>query len=153
MSPSFPSPWPGTGWPEKPTPGSALLTAGPGRCPGSPEATLGQTRRGSGLFELVATLEHTTTERWGQGTNAEPQNHTLTLHHQATTVISRSHCLYMGPRKWAGQGSPGAGENEVWICPRSHSWGQVRPLVSQSVAQALTQKDSSSNPYPTPFCL
>lgn len=63
----FPSPCPGTGWPERPTPGSALRRAGPGRCLGSPEATLGQTRRGSGLLELMATLECTTTQHWGQG--------------------------------------------------------------------------------------
>lgn len=46
--------------------------------------------------------------------------------------------------------APGMGENEVWICPRTHSWGQDRPLVSQSVFQALTQKVVGSNPHPPP---
>lgn len=64
------SPWPGTDWPEKSAPGPAPLRAGSWRCPGRPEATLGRVcwgaRRGSGLLQLMATLEYTTTKCWGQ---------------------------------------------------------------------------------------
>lgn len=67
----FHSPWSGTGWPEKPAPGPALLRAGPGQCPlRPPEATLGWAcwwvRRGSGLLQLMVTLEYTVTTCWGQ---------------------------------------------------------------------------------------
>lgn len=60
-----PSPWTWTGGPERPTPGPALLRAGPGWCLGSPEASMGQTRTDSGLLEQTATLECTTTQCWG----------------------------------------------------------------------------------------
>lgn len=148
----FHSPWPGTIWPEKPAPGSALPGPGPGRCPGSPEDTLGwahwRTRRCLGLLELTTPLEYTTTGHWSQGWSF------LGLRPCCCTpkplpppsLSSWSRPPHPGPQEWAGQCCPHRPERTRSGSAPHHTAGAQPGSGLPGKAWALTQGDAGSNP-------